>query len=95
MCEKAVNANVMADPIHSGNVGKDLEVFRYNIQVYVIKPQQRQAFNFCFISRKVAVAIGETLESVCAMQDKERKELMEVLGFKVEIFVIPKLVLGG
>ena len=35
----------------------------------------------------MAAAIGETLESVCAMQDKERKELMEVLGFKVDIFV--------
>ena len=53
----------------------------------MIKPQQKQIFNFCFISRKVAAAIGETLESVCAMQDKERKELMEVLGFKVDIFV--------
>jgi len=28
--------------------------------------------------------MGETVESVCAMQDKERKELMEVLGLKVE-----------
>jgi len=36
------------------------------------------------VFRKVAIAIGETLESVCAMQDKERKELMEVLGLKVE-----------
>ena len=34
-------------------------------------------------SRKVALAIGESLESVCSMQEKERKELMEVLGFKV------------
>jgi len=34
--------------------------------------------------RKVALAIGESLESVCSMQEKERKELMEVLGFKVE-----------
>ena len=40
-------------------------------------------FLFCFTFRKVATAIGETLESVCAMQDKERKELMEVLGLKV------------
>ena len=39
--------------------------------------------SFCFISRKVAMAIGETLESVCAMQDKERRDLMEVLGLKV------------
>ena len=54
---------------------------------YLIKPQQKQIFNFCFISRRVAAAIGETLESVCAMQDKERKEPMEVLGFKVDIFV--------
>ena len=36
------------------------------------------------VFRKVAAAIGESLESVCAMQDKERKELMEVLGFEVE-----------
>ena len=35
-------------------------------------------------SRKVALAIGESLESVCSMQEKERKELMEVLGFKVK-----------
>ena len=35
------------------------------------------------LSRKVALAIGESLESVCSMQEKERKELMEVLGFKV------------
>ena len=37
-----------------------------------------------FFGRKVAIAIGETVESVCAMQEKERKELMEVLGLKVE-----------
>ena len=36
------------------------------------------------VFRKVAAAIGESLESVCAMQDKERKELMEVLGLEVE-----------
>jgi len=36
------------------------------------------------VFRKVALAIGESLESVCSMQEKERKELMEVLGFKVE-----------
>ena len=48
-----------------------------------------------FFGRKIAIAIGETVESVCAMQDKERKELMEVLGLKVEkqcdIFVIFKI----
>ena len=31
----------------------------------------------------MALAIGESLESVCSMQEKERKELIEVLGFKV------------
>jgi len=36
------------------------------------------------VFRKVALAIGESLESVCSMQEKERKELIEVLGFKVE-----------
>merc|ERR1719495_1176621 len=36
------------------------------------------------VFRKVALAIGESLESVCSMQEKERKELMDVLGFKVE-----------
>ena len=44
--------------------------------------QSKSTSRFC--GRKVAIAIGETVESVCAMQDKERKELMEVLGLKVE-----------
>ena len=42
----------------------------------------KSKYSFC--GRKVAIAIGETVESVCAMQEKERKELMEVLGLKVE-----------
>ena len=47
--------------------------------------QSKSKSSFC--GRKIAIAIGETVESVCAMQDKERKELMEVLGLKVEIFL--------
>ena len=44
--------------------------------------QSKSKSSFC--GRKIAIAIGETVESVCAMQEKERKELMEVLGLKVE-----------
>ena len=47
--------------------------------------QSKSKSSFC--GRKIAIAIGETVESVCAMQEKERKELMEVLGLKVEIFL--------
>ena len=57
--------------------------------------QSKSKSSFC--GRKIAIAIGETVESVCAMQEKERKELMEVLGLKVvkqlEIFVFLKCVL--